>query len=164
MFRFGSIEGRADKGSRLPSQLLLGFTLPFHLRGISAGVSDRNMVPNKRVNPGQASHAGIPIVAGVRHSLVEMNVDLALAGIRPEENCCRETNRMDPDHAGDGSYRILPQSTREEHVKDCKNVLAKIKKFTRHYVTEALQMRRVGREAEEEAVAYADGKLRLQNL
>lgn len=38
MFPFGLAEDRADKGSRLPSQQLLAFTLPFHLRGISAGV------------------------------------------------------------------------------------------------------------------------------
>jgi hypothetical protein len=32
MFLFGSTKGRAGKGTRLPSQLLFAFTLPFHLQ------------------------------------------------------------------------------------------------------------------------------------
>lgn len=60
MHLFGLAEGRADKVLRLPSQRLFAFTLPLHLQGVDAGVSDWNMGRNERVNPRQAYHAGIP--------------------------------------------------------------------------------------------------------
>lgn len=111
------------------------------------------MGSNKQWNLGQAYDAGILIVARATHRLAEIKIALTLAVNRPEENRCSKTNGMDPDHAGNGFYRILLQSTRKEHVRDRKNILDHIKKFTRHYVAEALQMRQLGREAEETAIA-----------
>ncbi len=72
------------------------------------------MVPKERMNPGQAHHAGIPVIAGVVHGLIEIEVDLPIARSGPEQGDeddekgedVRHWGRFYPKTAGPGGIRL----------------------------------------------------------
>ena len=56
------------------------------------------MVPKERVNPGQAHHARVTVVAGVVHGLIKIEIDLSLARSRPKKGNCKDKEDGDVQH------------------------------------------------------------------